>query len=190
MTENVTSAELAYAEEEMQKTYERPKKYQVEIPAKMKKKVGLYAKDFGTASAIIKFTTKYPKYFFIRTTVNTWKKKCKDGDWTVIKRIGIPNLLDSDMLKKIKDIALGTRMAGGVINRRQVISIATGVVRASNPNLLKEYSGDLVLTDKWARGVLEKLKWSKRKGSKSRSFPLVFSRRKVHFSEKYISIGF
>ena len=48
-------------------------------------------------------------------------------------------------------------MIGGVINRRQLISIATKVVRANNPNLLKEYGGDLVLTDKWARGVLEKL---------------------------------
>ena len=62
VTENVTSAELAYAEEEMQKTYERPKKYQVETPAKIKKEVGLYARDFGTASAIKKFTIKYPKY--------------------------------------------------------------------------------------------------------------------------------
>ena len=58
VTKNVTFSELAYAEEEMQKTYERPKKYQVVIPAKIKKKVGLYARDFGTASAIKKFTTK------------------------------------------------------------------------------------------------------------------------------------
>ena len=91
--ENVTSAELAYVEEEMQKTYEQPQKYQVEIRAKIKKEVGLYARDFGTASAIEKFTTKYQKYPFIKTTVNTWKKNCNDGDWTVIKRIGRPNLL-------------------------------------------------------------------------------------------------
>ena len=51
MTGNVTSTELAYAEE-TQKTYERPKKYQVKIPAKIKKEFGLYARDFGTASAI------------------------------------------------------------------------------------------------------------------------------------------
>ena len=111
MTENVTFAELAYAEKEIQKTYERPNKYQVRIPSKIKKEVSLYARDFGNASAIKKFTTKYPKYPFIRTTVNTWKK-CNDGDWTVIKRIGRPNLLDSGMLKKVKDIALRTRMAG------------------------------------------------------------------------------
>ena len=66
------------------------------------------------------------------------------------------------MLKKVKDIALGTRMAGGVINRRQLISIATDVVRANNPNVLKECGADLVLTDKWARGLLKKLRWSKR----------------------------
>ena len=72
----------------MQKTYKHPKKHQVEIPAKIKKEVGLYARDFGTASAIKKFTTKYPKYSLTRTTVNIWKKKSNVGDWTVIKRIG------------------------------------------------------------------------------------------------------
>ena len=52
-----------------------PKKCKVEIPAKIKKEVGRYARDFGTALAIKKFATKYPKYSFLRTTVNTWKKK-------------------------------------------------------------------------------------------------------------------
>ena len=87
VTENLTSVELGNAEEEMQKTYKRPKKYQVEIPPKIKKEVGLYARDFGTASAIKKlttkikkFTTNYRKYSFIRNTGNTWKKKCNDGD--------------------------------------------------------------------------------------------------------------
>ena len=69
------------------------------------------------------------------------------------------------MLKKVKDIVLQTRMAGGVTNRRQLISIATGVVKANNPTLLKGFGGNLVLTEKWARGVLEKLKSNKRKGA-------------------------
>ena len=47
VTENLTSVELGNAEEEMQKTYKRPKKYQVEIPPKIKKEVSLYARDFG-----------------------------------------------------------------------------------------------------------------------------------------------
>ena len=67
------------------------------------------------------------------------------------------------MLKKVKGVPLGTRMSQGVINR--LISIATEVVRANNSNLLKKYGGDLMLRDKCARGVLEKLTWSKRKGT-------------------------
>ena len=51
------------------------------------------------------------------------------------------------MLKKVKDIALGTRIVGGVINMRQLISIATGVVTANNSTLLKHFGGDLVLTE-------------------------------------------
>ena len=80
LTGNVTSAEHAYAKEKMQKKYECPKK--VKTPAKIQKEVGLYPRDFGTALAIKKFTTKYLKYSYIRTTVNTWKKKCNAGDWT------------------------------------------------------------------------------------------------------------
>ena len=49
--------------------------------------------------------------------------------------------------------------------------MATGVVRANNPNLSKEYGGDLVVTDKWARGVLEKPTWSKRKGTTGKVDP-------------------
>ena len=56
-------------------------------------------------------------------------------------------------------------MAGGVINRHHLTSIAEVVIRANNVNLLTGYGGDLVLTDKWARGVLEKLTWSKGKGT-------------------------
>ena len=74
-------------------------------------------------------------------------------------------------------------MVGGVINRRQLISIATGVVRANNPSLLKEYGGDLVLTDEWARGVLEKLTWSKRKGTTGKvdHFPQILAEEKFTF---------
>ena len=69
--ENFNSVEVAYAEEEMQKTHKCPKKYLVEISAKLKKEVGLYARDFGIASEIKKFTTRYAKYSFIRTTIKT-----------------------------------------------------------------------------------------------------------------------
>ena len=41
----------------------------------------------------------------------------------------------------------------------------------NNPNLLREGGGDLVLTDKWTRRVLEKITWSKRKGTTGKLDP-------------------
>ena len=52
------------------------------------------------------------------------------------------------MLKKAKDIAVGKRMTGSVINWRQLINIATGVVRANNPALLQHFGVDLSVTKK------------------------------------------
>ena len=82
-------------------------------------------------------------------------EECKPGDFKTFRTAGRPNLLDEYLLKKVKNIAIGTRAAGGVINRRLFLNIAKGVVKANNPNTLKEYGGSLELTDRWARGVLK-----------------------------------
>ena len=66
--------------------------------------------------------------------------------------------LDETLLKKVKDIEISTRAAGGVTNRKQIFNIAKGVVRANNLNALKEFGGSLDLTDRWARDVLKQMK--------------------------------
>ena len=170
-TENVSEAELTFAEEELNKSYSRPHRYSKDIPDSVKIEVSRHARDLGTASAIKKYTIKYPKYTFNRTTVNSWKSRYKENEKTVGKKVGRPNILDDNLLKKVMDIAIGTRMAGGVVNRRQLIGIATGVIRANCPERLKEFGGTLELTEKWARGVLKKLNWSKRKGTTGKVDP-------------------
>ena len=52
---------------------------------------------------------------------------------------------------------MGTRTAGGIINKSQLISIVAGGIRANKSTLLIDFGGDLVLTEKWAKEVLEKL---------------------------------
>jgi len=173
-TEDISNAELTFVEEEIQKSIKRPEKYQKAIPEQIKREVGMYANDFGTASAIKKFTVKYDKYIFNRTTVNSWKNKYNStiaNKDVVFKKAGRPNLLDNNLIKKVKDIAIGTRAAGGVINRKQIINIAKGVVRANNPNSLKEFGGTLELTDRWARDLLITLDWCKRKGTTGKIEP-------------------
>ena len=57
------------------------------------------------------------------------------------------------------------------MNRKQILNIAKGVVRASNPNALKKFGGSLELIDRWVRDVLKQLKWSKRKGTTGKLDP-------------------
>ena len=56
---------------------------------------------------------------------------------------------------------------------------------------MNECGGDLVLTDKWARAFFEKRNWSKREGTTGKVHPpSSFYRRKIHFSDKYVSTVF
>ena len=58
-----------------------------------------------------------------------------------------------------------------MINRTQIVSIPKGVVRANNPDILKEFGGTGELTNRWTRSVLSDLNWSRRKGTTSRIEP-------------------
>ena len=69
-TNDITKTEITLVEDEIQKSCSPPDKYQKGIPEEIKKEVGTYANIYGTASVIKKFSTKYEKYTFNRTTVN------------------------------------------------------------------------------------------------------------------------
>ena len=97
-----------------------------------------------------------------------------------LKKAGRPNLLGGSLIKKVKDTAIGTRQVGGVINRRQIVSIAKGDVRANNPDILKEFRAKLVWrAAELNSSVLSDLNWSKRKGTTGKIEPLW---GKVYFS--------
>ena len=66
------------------------------------------------------------------------------------RRKGRPNLLDDEFLLKVKDVVTGVRMAGGVISRKMVIAIGTGVIKANCPSKLKDFGGHIALTEGWA----------------------------------------
>ena len=162
-TSDITNAELTLVSKEIEKSRNQKVKYEKAVPEAIKQEVGMYAKVYKTSSAIKQFPSKYAKYNFDRTTVNSWKAKCKVTNPT-FKKAERPNLLDA-LLKKVKDITIGKRAAGGVINRKQILNIAKGVVRANNSNVLKEFGGSLDLTDLWPRDMLKQLKSGKRKGT-------------------------
>ena len=68
------------------------------------------------------------------------------------------------MLKKFKDVIIGSRLAGTVISRKMVVVIGNGAVKANEPKILKKCSGSLELTEAWAGNVLKVMDRVKRKG--------------------------
>ena len=65
------------------------------------------------------------------------KQNVKTTEGPLAKNSGRPNVLSNELLKKTKDIVIGTRQAGTVISRRMVIAIGTGVAKANESNLLR-----------------------------------------------------
>ena len=56
------------------------------------------------------------------------KKKTKKNDNAIVlRRKGRPSLLDDEFYVKVKDVMTGVRITGGVISRKIVTAIGTGV---------------------------------------------------------------
>ena len=68
-----------------------------------------------------------------------------------------------EFLVKAKDVVTRVRTTGGIIFRKMVIVIGTGVIKANCPSKLKDVGGHIALTEGWARGVLKSTEWFKRK---------------------------
>ena len=72
---------------------------------------------------------------------------------------------------KVKDIALGIRMSGGVVNRQQLINIGNSVIRANNSEMFKEFKGNIELPEGWKETVLKSLNWSNRRAATAKVEP-------------------
>ena len=140
---NITrETEIRYVQQEIKKHVAKPAKHYDNVPSKIKQEIGSYALTHETKAAIDRFSKVYTKYSLKRITVN--------GLHSIEKR-GRPNLVDDEMLKKkIKGVIIRSHLAGTVIFQKMVVAIGTGVFKASEPNILREFGGSLELTDGWA----------------------------------------
>ena len=75
-TYDISNVVLILGEEEIQQSKKSSAKYQKTIPKHFRR--GIYADSFGNASAIKRFTSKYGKYSFNRTTTNLLKNELKN----------------------------------------------------------------------------------------------------------------
>ena len=147
--------EIQYVQQEIKEQVAKPAKHYDNIPPKIKQEIGSYALIHGTKAAIDRFSKVYTKYSLRRTTTNGWKERYKKNDLHSIGKRERPNLVDDEMLKKIKDVIIGSPLAGTVISRKMVVAVSTGVVKGNKPKILREFGGSLELIGGWTRNVLK-----------------------------------
>ena len=75
------------------------------------------------------------------------ERKIQENDLHSIGKRGRPNLVDYEMLKKIKDVIIGSSLAGTVISRKMLVANGTGAVKANESKILREFGGSLELTE-------------------------------------------
>ena len=113
---SVNQAEISIINNEIKSNAQPRSNYKTSVPERIKNKVGEYVLIHERKSALEKFGKKYPKYTFIRISVNNSKKKIekdkRSNNAPVHRRKGRPNLLDDEFLLKVKDMVTGVGMVG------------------------------------------------------------------------------
>ena len=123
-TEHVSRAEIGMVMIEVEKST-ACQSYN-NIPEHIRMEVGKFALAHSIKDSLAKFSKQYPKYMFKRTSINSWKASFKNnGNSQNLKKIGRPNLLSEEFLKRIKDVIIGSSLAGTAILRRMIIAIGT-----------------------------------------------------------------
>ena len=128
--------EIQYDQQEIKKQVAKPVKHYDNIPSKIKQETGSYDLIHGTKAAIDRFSKVCTKYSIKGTAVNGWKEKCKK------KRM----IVNDEMVKKVKDVIIGSHLADKVSSRKMVFVIGTGVVKTNEPKILRKFDGSLEVT--------------------------------------------
>ena len=81
------------------------------------------------------------------------------------KRQGRPLLLGQTLDETVQRFISDTRKTGGVINTTVVVATARGIVSAKDPSLLRENGGPLDITSAWAKSLMKRMGYVKRKCS-------------------------
>ena len=167
----------------------------LKILSEQKAFIARYAANHGIVNAIRWFSKDFPENSLKESTIRGWKKAYlkelsllkKAGKDMGIgklpeKKTGRPLMLGETLDKEVQAYIQETRKVGGVVNARIAIACATGILRRRNSNLLAVNDGHVVLTKGWARYILHRLGYVKRKSnSKAKVTPDDFTQLKSNF---------
>ena len=140
--------------------------------------IGKYAAMHGNQTAIRHFS-KVLEVELKTNSVQTWKRKYqaevdrrrKAGETGVIcvqslpvKKRGRPLLLGEKLDSQVKSYIRAVR-EGGVVTTSITVAAATAIIRKADRNLLAEHGGPITITKDWAKSLLFRMNFVKRRGS-------------------------
>ena len=68
--------------------------------------------------------------------------------------------------EKVKNFVKALRDSGGPISTSLIIAATKGLLRKCDPPILKDYGGPITLEKPWAHSLLQRMNFTKRKGTK------------------------
>ena len=167
--DEVTKA-LQVGEDDSGKCMKRRGPYQKYID-KEKAEIGKYAMMHGGTASLRHFKDRYSELKY--TTICEWKKAIateeKKSQQPVTelksKKRGRPSMLPDKITTLLMKYIHTIRDAGGIINTAIVIAAGLGIVKKIDPGLLECNGGHVVLQKSWAKYLLNKMDFVKRKAT-------------------------
>ena len=140
--------------------------------AELRAKIGRYAAQNGVMNAKRKFSTELKKNLN-ESTVRVMKEaylreKKFDNDVTMLPKgqRGRPVLLGKEWDGKAKAYVSAVRKSGGSVSTKLVIAGTKGLLQAAKPPILAEHGGSVTIDKTWARSLLDRMGYTKRKATK------------------------
>ena len=164
--------------------------------------IGKYAGEHGVSAAARHFTKVIGKPISVSTVYDCKKAYCKelsrkrkaDEDLTIerlpTKKRGCPLLVGEELDRRVQHYLTAIRDSGGAVNTAITLAAAKGIILKTNRTLLAEYGGHVVLTKDWAKSLLKRMKYVKRRAttSKSRSVIEDFDAVKEEFLQQVVAV--
>ena len=143
-----------------------------------KAKIGKKAAEIGVAATVKLFSKQFHGRVLKENSVRTWRdkylkeleRKRKAGEEMVVhelpeKKRGRPCLLSDELDKQVQSYLLQLRDNGSVVNTNVAIACALGLVKHHDSNLLKCNGGHLELSKSWAKYLMQRMGFVKRRAS-------------------------
>ena len=152
--------------------------YTILTPAQ-KFEIGKRAAEVGSTAAMRYYAKNYPALELKETSVRRFKnnyqtqlktsaKEVSDDSTVqelVSKKRGRPLLVGEELDEQVREYVRELRKSGVIINAHVVIAVGMGLVLNKDANLLAENGGHISLTKHWARYLLSRMGFVKRRGN-------------------------